>query len=122
MTQEVERNEKGQFIGSGNPAGRPKTARGKINQLQENLEIAVREGVSTRDVQAIIDELVSEAKQGNLKAAKLLLDKFIPNASKGEDTEAGRQGITIVVKNATIGNQEKTVIDGDYTTPEDTDG
>lgn len=55
---------------SGNPAGRPKGSRGKATQLAEWL--------IDNDAEAIITKVINEAKNGDMSAAKILIDRILP--------------------------------------------
>lgn len=57
---------------SGNPAGKPKGARNKATRTA----LALMEGAADEIVQAVIDE----ARGGNIQAARVVLDKLVPNA------------------------------------------
>lgn len=120
MTQDViARDEQGRFpVGvSGNPAGRPKGKKNELTELKQDLEIAVRKNVDHEDVRDIIVAMIEKAKDGNVGAAKLILDKTISNAKESEDAFEGSGGITVIVKNATIQasrdreENERTIID-----------
>jgi hypothetical protein len=107
--QEVVRNEKGQFPAgtSGNPLGRPKSRKNKITEMKQDLEIALRENVTVDQVQSIITKMVEAANEGNVGAAKLILDKVLSNARVEEDAQSADGGITIRIENATFGSGEK---------------
>lgn len=124
MGEVADRNEDGTFAAgkSGNPAGRPKGNKNKITQLQQDLEIAVRENVSSADVKEILETLVKDAKGGSLGAAKLLLDKLIPNAKSGDDIDAGRGGINIIITNATAKAPDEKEVEAEVVTTEENDG
>ena len=68
--QEKTKFQKGQ---SGNPNGRPQGARNKASLMAEQLFID--------DIQGICESVVSQAKSGNMQAAKIILDRLFP-ASK----------------------------------------
>jgi hypothetical protein len=89
---------------SGNPAGRPKGVRDYVKQMQVRLEEAVREHLPPAKVAKIIDKLVQQAEEGNVKAAKLLLDKIVPNATApAEDADAeGGKTVIFRIENATF--------------------
>lgn len=87
---------------SGNPAGRPPGRKSEIVSLKQELEIAIRQHVDTRKIKKIVDKLVNKAMNGNLQAAKLILDKVLPNAGETEDEQGGKGAIRIVIENATF--------------------
>jgi hypothetical protein len=91
---------------SGNPKGRPKAS---LVALQRDLEGAIREHLTADKVKRIVDAIVDKATHGDVKAAKLILDKLVPNAT---DADQGNQdaGRTVIfrVENATfLANQKK---------------
>ena len=55
---------------SGNPSGRPRGARGKAAQLAELL--------IDGDVEAIVTKVIVAAKNGDMSAAKILIDRILP--------------------------------------------
>jgi hypothetical protein len=59
---------------SGNPRGKPK---GAINRTTR-LALALFEG----DIENIADVVIQQAKDGDLTAARLVLDKLVPNAKE----------------------------------------
>lgn len=65
--QEKTKFQKGQ---SGNPYGRPQGARNKASLMAEQLFID--------DIQGICESVVSQAKSGNIQAAKIILDRLLP--------------------------------------------
>lgn len=75
---------KGQWMKgqSGNPRGRPKGSKNRLVWLREQLEIAVREHMEPKRVKKIIDAVAELAESGNARAAQLILDKLLPNATK----------------------------------------
>lgn len=99
------RTESGQFVAgvSGNPLGRPKNSKNRALELQRKLEVAVRESISVETVKDIVEKLCQRAKNGDNKAAKLILDKLIPNAAPGTDDDADREHtIVFRIENATF--------------------
>jgi hypothetical protein len=102
------RTEAGQFVKgvSGNPLGRPKKT--TLRNLQQDMEIAFREHLSVDRVKRIVNRMADMAEQGDVKAAKLIFDKLIANASNGEsdDGEKAPQ-VHFVITNATFAAQTK---------------
>jgi hypothetical protein len=94
---------------SGNPAGRPRGKKNELTELQQELELAVRKSIKSERVVAIVEKLVTMAENGDVKAAKLILDKVIPNASSNDDAPDGQGGIVIRIENATFAHQTNPV-------------
>lgn len=101
---------------SGNPRGRPKQS---LVALQRDLEGAIRDHLTADKVKRLVNAVYDSAVGGwvgegaskkyiapNVKAAKLLLDKLIPNATDTEpgDKDAGRTVVFKIV-NATFAAQ-----------------
>lgn len=107
---------------SGNPNGRPKGRKNYLTEIQQNLEIAVRENLKADDIVKIVTKLVDMAKLGDVKAAKIILDKIIPNATPQDDGAGDNGGITIRIENATLlaAPQQQTVEVIDVTPIEET--
>ena len=96
---------------SGNPAGRPKGGKGQLAELKRNLELAVRDNLNPKVIKGILQTMAERALAGDVKAAKLILDKVLTNASDAE--EQGQEGGTFVfqVKNLTLKHEGLPVID-----------
>ena len=89
---------------SGNPLGRPKKA--TLRTLQQDLEIAFREHLSVDRVKRIVNRMADMAEQGDVKAAKLIFDKLIPNATNGESDEGDNvKKVVFEIQNATFAAQ-----------------
>lgn len=104
QTQPVVRDDKGRFPAgvSGNPNGRPKGRKNVITALKQDLEIALREGLTVDDVQAVVKSMLAEALNGNVGAGKLILDKVMSNAKEGEEEKETGGGLKIIIENATL--------------------
>lgn len=111
------RDESGQFLEgvSGNPKGRPIGSRSKIVKIKEKLELAVRENISEGQITRIVKKMASMAEDGDVKAARLILDKFLSGAAIQEDPEDPQQqrGITIRIENATFA-KTSPIIDAEF--------
>lgn len=75
--------------------------------LQSQLETAVREYVGhpsrIRRLYKVIDRLLTKAEDGNVAAAKLLLDKIVPNArDEGDKGGDGQKTYVFRIENATF--------------------
>jgi Family of unknown function (DUF5681) len=117
----VPRTPTGQFpVGvSGNPAGRPKGSKNRIVQLRQDLEVALREHVNVDAVKGIIDVMVAQALEGDVSAAKMILDKVLPNARDADEESGQAPTIKVVIENATFGRVADvaavTPIEGEFT-------
>lgn len=93
---------------SGNPLGRPVGRKNQITQLKQDMEIAIREHVHTAKVKKIVEKMANKAANGNVAAAKLILDHFLSKVTDTEDVGDKTGGITIRIENATFAAQSKT--------------
>lgn len=122
MTEEVvTRDAEGKFLAgvSGNPLGRPKGKKNELTELKQDLEIAVRKSLPVSRITKIVEKVAQMAEEGNLRAAKLLLDKVISNAKDVDDVDdKATGGIRIVIENATILAQKQR----EHSTPKPLDG
>lgn len=85
---------------SGNPLGKPKGAKNKATLVQEAIKQEA-EGLLIKHLPAVVEEVINQAKKGNMMAAKMLLDRAIPakraveiSGKDGEDF-----GVKIVIEN-----------------------
>jgi Family of unknown function (DUF5681) len=64
--------EKGRFKKgkSGNPRGKPKGAKHRASLLAEKL--------FENDIEMVCNQVISQAREGNLQAAKIILDRLLP--------------------------------------------
>lgn len=113
------RDKKGRFVpgATGNPKGRPLGAKNRIVQAKQDLETLLREDVlNVDDIREVWQAMVREAKDGNVSAGKLILDKTISQATTSEDVSQEGGGITIRIKNLTfdMDKPEEEVIEGEY--------
>lgn len=73
---------------SGNPNGRPKGAKNKATVLNEIL--------SDKDKDAIIAKVVERAKEGDIQAIKIVMDRIFPSLKAMEiSTGDADQGVQI---------------------------
>lgn len=84
---------------SGNPSGRP---RNELLAHQRDLEGAIREHLSADKVKRIINKLVEQAEGGDTKAAKIILDKLVPNAIESNETAEPGRVVIFRIENATF--------------------
>lgn len=104
-TTAVARHEGGKFVKgvSGNPNGRPKGRGNHLVELQQNLEIAVREHLSVDRIKRIVNRVADMAEGGHMGAAKLIFDKVISNAKNADDTDNSGRTVVFRFENALYG-------------------
>ena len=109
------RNPDGTFLKgvSGNPAGRPKGRKNQITELKQDLEIAVRDAISPKEIKAVVTKMVQLALEGNVGAGKLILDKVLSNAKEGEEEKEMSGGLKIIIEHANldVSHTQQNVID-----------
>jgi len=71
-------------------------------QLKQQLEAAVRARIDSNKIGRIVDKMIDLALEGNVKAAKLILDKTISPAAVTDEEEGGDTKYVFVIKNATF--------------------
>lgn len=69
-TGEIQENGRFKKGASGNPKGKPKGAKHKASLLAEKL--------FENDIEMVCNQVISQAKEGNLIAAKIILDRILP--------------------------------------------
>lgn len=69
--------------------------------MKRDLEAAVRENISPKQIEAIVQSMIAEALNGNVTAGKLILDKVMSNAAAEADTGEQDRTISIEIKNYT---------------------
>lgn len=110
-----QRDAQGRFVkgSSGNYAGRPKGKKNELTELKQDLEIAVRKNLTSNKISSIVDAMIQKALEGNVGAAKVILDKVVSNAKEIEDAQESGGGLKIVIENATLDvlQQNNKVID-----------
>ncbi len=105
MTENAERKQRGKPFApgvSGNPAGKPKGTLNKTTVLTRNILQGEAEDVARVVLEA--------AKNGDLTAAKLVLDKLIPS-SKESPIDAGAVDLPSPVTNENAGQAMGIVLD-----------
>jgi hypothetical protein len=121
MTNQTARNEDGTFPAgvSGNPNGRPVGKKNEITEIQQSLELAIRKKIKPERIEGIVEELIKRAEGGSIQAARLILDKVLPNAKSGEDSDSGLKALVIRIENATHGAKQVTgeTYDGQVVSP-----
>lgn len=89
------RNPDGTFIGSGNPAGRPKGAKDKRNRLREQLELHGDE---------LLKVVLDQAKGGDSSALKLCFERLMPPAKQVAES------ITFDLTGKTLTEQAQSIV------------
>jgi len=103
-----------------NLKGRPKGAKNKTTLFKEIMQEGFEKKMET-DFKKVIQVVIDQAKNGDMKAAKMLFDRVIP-VSKAVDLEnLGKKGISISIN---VGDMDESnphgiVIDGDCEVVED---
>lgn len=87
---------------SGNPLGRPLNTKNKLATLRKELELAVIEHVGIEKIKRIINKVVEKAEAGDMRAAKLILDKVVSNAGPGDETTDNGRTVIFRIENATF--------------------
>lgn len=81
--------------------------------------MALRAHVKPKEIVRIIDKLIRKAQNGNIQAAKLILDKVLPNASDADEASNGIPSVRVFVENATFGapaeSPRNPPIEGEFT-------
>jgi hypothetical protein len=101
--------EDGRFVKghSGNPAGRPPNSKNKLSNLRKELELALVEHIGIERLKRIINKVAEKAEAGDMRAAKLLLDKTVPNASPSDETQDNGRQVVFRIVNATFAAQQQ---------------
>ena len=99
---------------SGNPSGMKKGTKHRITVLKQDLEAAVRENLKPRVIKNVLQKMVDMALDGHVGAGKLILDKFITNATDSDAEVAASGTFIFQVRNLTLktdDEDEHTIID-----------
>lgn len=85
---------------SGNPLGRPKGGKNKATLVQEAIK-QESEHLLIKHLPAVVEEVIRQAKEGNMQAAKMLLDRAIPvkRAVEISNKDGKEFGVKIVIEN-----------------------
>jgi len=114
--KEVVRDKGGRFVkgATGNPKGRPLGAKNRIVKAKQELELLLREEIVNADqIRGIWLSMVAEAQNGNVTAAKLILDKVMSNSKVDEDVGQDGNQITIKIDNLTLPGHDEKVVEGE---------
>lgn len=102
---------------SGNPEGRPRGVK-TIQVLKNDLELAVRARLSRKKITRVINKMVALAIDGDVKAAKLIMDMTLSKQALQDAASERSPQITIVIENATlaakVNEQPVKIIEGKY--------
>ena len=98
-----------------NPAGRPKGSKNKLTQMQNEL-IDQFAGEMNKEFKAVIRTIIREAKNGDMAAARLLMDRAIPARKAVEHYGAQDSGgIVINIKGLEdVSLNENTAINANF--------
>ena len=98
-----------------NPAGRPKGSKNKLTQMQNEL-IDQFVGEMNKEFKAVIRTIIREAKNGDMTAARLLMDRAIPARKAVEHYGAQDSGgIVINIKGLEdVSLNEDTAINANF--------
>lgn len=96
--KETKKSTKFQKGKSGNPAGRPKGRQGKATELAKKFQ-----GALENDAMEVIQAILNKAKDGDMTAAKMVLDRLIPPKKAIDPNAAKTDHGPIVIQ---IGNLE----------------
>jgi len=116
------RDKDGKFVQgkSGNPYGRPVGAKNRITKAKQDLELLMRENVlHVKDIKAVWNMLIEEAKGGNINAAKIVLDKTLSTIRNDEDAGGEENRIVIKIDNLTLPDLASKVIEGEIVTEDE---
>lgn len=91
---------------SGNPAGRPPNTKNKLANLRKELELAIIEHVGIPRLKRIINKVAEKAEAGDMRAAKLILDKVVSNAGPDDTVEDNGRTVIFRIENATFAAQQ----------------
>ena len=94
------------------PRGRPKGSKNKMTLVTEAVEkklLKAAGGLMLKEAQDILETVAQRAKDGDMTAAKLILDRIIPIQRAREDLVSGTTSIQINIVGSEIdGNQESS--------------
>ena len=79
---------------SGNKRGRPKGAKNKENLLREVIQNKAQD-MMLSNIERIVDVVCEKAREGDLTAAKMIMDRVVPIEQAKENRRFG--GVNIVI-------------------------
>lgn len=85
---------------SGNPLGRPKGGKNRATLVQEAIKQQA-EDLLIRYLPDVVEEVIQQARKGNMVAAKMLLDRAIPvkRAVEISNKDGKEFGVKIIIEN-----------------------
>ena len=92
------------------PKGRPKGAKNKLTLVTEALEkklVKSAGGLMLREAQEILETVAERAKNGDMTAAKLILDRILPVKRASEDLASGAMNIQINIVGTQNGDDSR---------------
>lgn len=91
--------------------GRPRGSRNASTLLQEAV-LSKSEDIILREFPKIVKAVVQKAKEGDMQAAKMIMDRVIPARKAIEHQQGnGNQGVTIVVQGIAQVEEGKSVLE-----------
>lgn len=105
----------------GRSRGRPKGSKNLKTIAKEQL-VDTFHGIAGQHLEAVVKVLVAKAMQGDMRAAKLLLDRVVP-VQKATEGDTARSAPTINISFPTLEGHSPaiSVIEGEYTQDEETE-
>lgn len=82
---------------SGNPAGRPRGARGKATAIIEALEKEMGRAETSAKIVEVFQAVVDQAVKGSETSQKMLLDRFAPVKLFEEGASGGKPIVNITI-------------------------
>ena len=114
------KGEENRAIETANKPKRPKT--GGRKKGSKNKATLLREAVADkftgmaskgRNAEKVFEKLFEKAQEGDMAAIKLVLDKFVPNADRGNEQKVKDFGIQIVINDMKEPEISEKVIEHD---------
>jgi len=79
---------------TGNKLGRPKGSKNKENLLKEVIQSNAQD-LMLSNIERIVDVVCEKAREGDLTAAKMIMDRVVPSEQANENRKFG--GVNIVI-------------------------
>lgn len=95
-------------------AGRPKGSKSRSTLFKEAIKQDFFQLVK-KDIKPVIERVILEAKDGNMVAAKLIMDKIIPNAQPLESSKGASGQVNIIISDMkAVEISEKEPLEADF--------